>query len=189
MSNFNTTGYIVIRNAINKEVADFLYQYFLLRRTNTDIMFKSKYISEFETYFGVWNDPQAPNTFSVYGDPAFDTLLPIIQPKIEEIGEFKLHSNYSYARLYKKGDVLMHPIFNHPYILLEKKEEHWLCCLVTSEETCPEILEACKSRFFADNFITRVLFTTVDPIGRFMYPYENPRQLNSVLKKLKELFV
>jgi hypothetical protein len=91
--------------------------------------------------------------------------------------------------VYKKGDVLMHPIFNHPYILLEKKEEHWLCCLVTSEETCPEILEACKSRFFADNFITRVLFTTVDPIGRFMYPYENPRQLNSVLKKLKELFV
>ena len=52
--------------------------------------------------------------------------------------------------VYKKGDVLMHPIFNHPYILLEKKEEHWLCCLVTSEETCPEILEACKcivSRF------------------------------------------
>ena len=91
--------------------------------------------------------------------------------------------------VYKKGDVLMHPIFNHPYILLEKKEGHWLCCLVTSEETCPEILEACKSRFFSDNFITRVLFTTVDPIGKFMYPYENPRQLSSVLKKLKELFV
>lgn len=106
MSNFNTTGYIVIRNAINKEVADFLYQYFLLRRTNTDIMFKSKYISEFETSYGVWNDPQAPNTFSVYGDTAFDTLLSIVKPKMEVIGGFKLYSNYSYARLYKKGDIL-----------------------------------------------------------------------------------
>ena len=91
--------------------------------------------------------------------------------------------------VYKKGDVLMHPVFQHPYILLEKKADFWLCCLITSEPTCPEILEPCKSRFFADNFITRVMFTTVDPIGRFMYPYENPRQLNLVSKKLKSLFV
>lgn len=91
--------------------------------------------------------------------------------------------------VYKKGDVLMHPVFQHPYILLEKKADFWLCCLVTSEPTCPEILEPCKSRFFADNFITRVMFTTVDPIGRFMYPYENVRQLNLVSKKLKSLFV
>ena len=91
--------------------------------------------------------------------------------------------------VYKKGDVLMHPVFQHPYILLEKKADFWLCCLVTSEPTCPEILEPCNSRFFADNFITRVMFTTVDPIGRFMYPYENVRQLNLVSKKLKSLFV
>jgi hypothetical protein len=91
--------------------------------------------------------------------------------------------------VYKKGDVLMHPVFQHPYILLEKKDEFWLCALITSEPTCPEILEQCKSRFFADGFITRTMFTTVDPIGRFMYPYENSRQLNLVSKKLKTLFV
>ena len=90
---------------------------------------------------------------------------------------------------YKKGDVLMHPVFQHPYILLEKKDEFWLCCLITSEPTCPEILEPCKSRFFDDNFITRTMFTTSEPIGRFMYPYENSRQLNLVSKKLKSLFV
>lgn len=89
---------------------------------------------------------------------------------------------------YKKGDVLMHPIFQHPYILLEKTDKYWLCCLITSEPTCPEILEACKSRFFADNFITRTYFTTVEPIGKFMYPYENPRQLNSIVKSLKSIF-
>lgn len=90
---------------------------------------------------------------------------------------------------YKKGDVLMHPVFQHPYILLEKKDEFWLCCLITSEPTCNEILEPCKSRFFDDGFITRTMFTTVDPVGRFMYPYENSRQLNLVSKKLKSLFV
>jgi len=90
--------------------------------------------------------------------------------------------------VWKKGDVLMHPIFQHPYILLEKKSDYWLCALITSEPTCPEILEPCRSRFFADSFITRTLFTTVQPIGRFMYPYENVRQLNLVSKKLKSIF-
>jgi hypothetical protein len=89
---------------------------------------------------------------------------------------------------YKKGDVLMHPIFQHPYILLEKKEDMWLCGLITSEKDCSEILEPCKSRFFEDGFFTRIIFTTVDPIGRFMYPFENPKQVNSLLKKLKSIF-
>lgn len=91
--------------------------------------------------------------------------------------------------VYKKGDVLMHPVFQHPYILLERKVGYWICCLITSEATCPEILEACKSRFFEDGFITRTVFTTVEPIGRFMYPYENARQLKSVAVKLKTIFV
>ena len=122
-----------------------------------------------------------------------DELVKILQgmkqpgPKPEGVPQPTPKKNV--PTVYKKGDVLMHPVFQHPYILLEKKADFWLCCLVTSEPTCPEILEPCKSRFFADNFITRVMFTTVDPIGRFMYPYENPRQLNLVSKKLKSLFV
>jgi hypothetical protein len=89
---------------------------------------------------------------------------------------------------YKKGDVLMHPIFQHPYILLEQKEGMWLCGLITSEKTCTEILEPCKSRFFEDGFFTRTIFTTTEPIGRFMYTFENARQVNSLLKKLKSIF-
>ena len=122
-----------------------------------------------------------------------DELVKILQgmkqpgPKPEGVPQPTPKKNV--PTVYKKGDVLMHPVFQHPYILLEKKADFWLCCLVTSEPTCPEILEPCKSRFFADNFITRVMFTTVDPIGRFMYPYENVRQLNLVSKKLKSLFV
>ena len=125
---------------------------------------------------------------NVTREELIDILKTMNQAGPKPVGTPQVTPKKNIPTVYKKGDVLMHPIFNHPYILLEKKDEHWICCLVTSEETCPEILEACKSRFFADNFITRVLFTTVDPIGKFMYPYENPRQLNSVLKKLKELF-
>lgn len=118
-----------------------------------------------------------------------DVLTRMKQPGQKPEGTPQPTPKKNVPTVYKKGDVLMHPIFQHPYILLEKKEEYWLCALITSEATCPEILEACKSRFFDDGFITRTMFTTVDPIGRFMYPYENPRQLNLVSKKLKSLFV
>jgi hypothetical protein len=43
-------------------------------------------------------------------------------------------------------------------------------------------IEPCSSRFFDDGFFTRTMFTTVEPIGRFMYPFENMRQVNLVLK-------
>lgn len=89
---------------------------------------------------------------------------------------------------FKKGDVLMHPIFHHPYILLEKKTDMWICGLITSEPKCNEILEPCNSRFFADGYFTRTIFTTVEPIGKFMYPFENAKQVNSLLKKLKSIF-
>ena len=106
MSDFKSKGYTIIRNAISNDVADFLYQYFLLKRTNTDIMFKTTYISSLDSSFGVWNDRQAPDTFSIYGDNTFDTLLPIVKSKMEKVTGLKLHPTYSYARLYKKDDVL-----------------------------------------------------------------------------------
>lgn len=66
---------------------------------------------------------------------------------------------------YKVGDVLMHNFFNHPYILLKKRKDGWLCGTLTSHADCPEILEASQSRFFSENYITKVLFTTVKPEG------------------------
>lgn len=122
-------------------------------------------------------------------DELKDVLQRMKQPGHKPEGVPQPTPKKNVPTVYKKGDVLMHPVFQHPYILLEKKADYWLCCLITSEPTCNEILEACKSRFFADGFITRTMFTTVDPVGRFMYPYENVRQLNLVSKKLKSLFV
>jgi hypothetical protein len=87
----------------------------------------------------------------------------------------------------KVGDVYMHPIFQHPYILLEKRDGHWLCGLMTSESKCPEILENVKSRFF-DGFITKTLFTATEVIGSFINTYDNTRHLKLVREKLKTLF-
>ena len=88
---------------------------------------------------------------------------------------------------YKVGDVCMHGAFLHPYVLLEKTEQGWICGLLTSEPKCPEILEQCKSRFFSENYFTKILFTYGDPQGAYMAPFDNPAQLKSVLKKLKTI--
>jgi len=44
-------------------------------------------------------------------------------PGIKAPGTPQPTPNKNIPSFYKKGDVLMHPIFQHPYILLEKKED------------------------------------------------------------------
>jgi len=84
----------------------------------------------------------------------------------------------------KKGDVYMHPVFKHPYVLLEKKKGYWLCGLLTTEPECSEILER-VSRFFGGSYFTRVLFTQIQPVGTYCNIFDNPKQLKSVLIELK----
>ena len=86
----------------------------------------------------------------------------------------------------KVGDIYMHPIFQHPYILLEKREGNWICGLITSESKCPEILEECRSRFL-NGFLTKTLFTASDIQGSFVNNYDNIRHLKKVLIKLREI--
>ena len=72
---FKTKKYLVVKNAISKELAIFVYNYFLMKRNVANILFKEKYISPYETFFGTWNDPQAAGTYSHYADIAMETLL------------------------------------------------------------------------------------------------------------------
>lgn len=48
--------YTVIKKTINKDLASFIYDYFLMKRQVAKKLFASTYISQFETIFGVWND-------------------------------------------------------------------------------------------------------------------------------------
>jgi hypothetical protein len=104
--NFKKDKFIVIQKIIDFKIANFVYNYFLMKRQVARTMFDAKYISPFTTEFGVWNDNQIPNTYSHYADIAMETLLLLVQPIMEKHTKLKLIPTYSYARIYKKGDVL-----------------------------------------------------------------------------------
>ena len=82
---FKKKKYIVIKKAISKEMADFIYKYFLLKRQVAQTLFDNRYISPFTEYFGVWTDQQVPNTYSHYGDIVMETLLVKIHPLMQNI--------------------------------------------------------------------------------------------------------
>lgn len=88
---------------------------------------------------------------------------------------------------YRTGDVFMHGVFRHPYILLKKRKNDWVCGLLTSDETCPEVLEACQSRFFNEKYITKTMFVVTEIQGSFINVYQNDKHLKEVHLKLKDI--
>ena len=105
---FKKKKYEVIKKAISPELAQFCYNYILLKRDVADTMFKNKYISPFEEAFGVWEKvtQQVPDTYAHYADIAMETLLLKLHPLMEKKTGMNLFENYSYVRVYKKGDIL-----------------------------------------------------------------------------------
>ena len=102
---YKENGYQIIKKALSTELANFIYNYFLLKREAVDWAYKNKIIPE-NAFLGSWKDPQVPNTFSCYGDHNMETLLLMVLPKMQEKTGLELLPTYSYARLYKKGDIL-----------------------------------------------------------------------------------
>jgi hypothetical protein len=103
---FKEKKYQVVKNIISSEIAEFVYKYFSNKREVSKFLFEQKYISPFTEYFGVWNDTQIPNSYCHYADIAMETLLREVKPIMEKQTNLKLSETYSYARIYKKGDVL-----------------------------------------------------------------------------------
>ena len=103
---FKKKKYTIIRQAISKDLATFIANYFLMKKQVLDTCIKQRYISPFETLLGSYDDEQIPNTYSHYADIAMETLMLKCQPQMEKITELKLYPAYSYARIYKKGDEL-----------------------------------------------------------------------------------
>ena len=98
--------YKVIRKAISEELAQFVYEYFLMKRKVARKFYDDRYISPYNYDWGVWNDEFVPETYSHYCDIAMDTLLKRLKPLMEDETGLKLNETYSYARIYKKGDIL-----------------------------------------------------------------------------------
>ena len=106
MSNFQKNHYLVIKQAINKELANFLYNYFSIKKDVAYTVLHSGFVSPYTEYFGHWNDSQVPGSFSHYADIAMDALLLKVQPIMEQHTKIKLIPTYSYTRMYAKGNEL-----------------------------------------------------------------------------------
>ena len=103
---FKEKKYIVIKNVISYELANFAFNYLLLKREAVAWMYQSNYISEFTPGFGTWKDEQIPNTFSCYGDFFMETLMMKVLPIMQQRTDMNLIPCYTYTRIYKKGDIL-----------------------------------------------------------------------------------
>ena len=95
----------VIKNAVPYELANFIFNYFLLKRDAVNFMYKNN-ITYDNGSLGTWTDKQVPNTYSHYADMVMETLLMKVLPKMQQETGLQLIPTYSYARIYKRGDIL-----------------------------------------------------------------------------------
>ena len=72
--------YLIIRNAVSKELTNFCKDYFLLKRKVCGKLKETSSISPFNIDWGYWGDPQVPGTYSHYGDIVMETLLEKLLP-------------------------------------------------------------------------------------------------------------
>ena len=106
---FKKNKYTIIKQAISKDLATFIANYFRMQKQVYDTCKAARYFSPFENILGYYEDPvdgQIPNTYSHYADIAMETLLLKCQPDMEKATGLKLYPAYTYARIYKKGDEL-----------------------------------------------------------------------------------
>ena len=105
---FKKNKYVVIKQAISKDLAAFVANYFSIKKQVYDTCRKTRYISPYEVMGGYYEGEkeQIPHTFSCYSDVAMETLMLKCQPIMEKTTGLKLTPAYTYARIYKKGDVL-----------------------------------------------------------------------------------
>jgi len=94
--------YTVIRNAVSYDLANFCYNYFLLKRDAIRFMYDNNLIAEHGLH-GTWKDRQVPGSYSIYADHVMETLLMKVLPVMKEKTGLNLVPTYSYARVYEHG--------------------------------------------------------------------------------------
>ena len=103
---FEKHKFEVVKKALDKNVANFLFNYLKLKKQVLDHLQKTRFLSPYDRSMGSYLDEQIPNTYSIYSDHAMETLLMFLKDTIEKKTKTKLIETYSYARLYKQGDIL-----------------------------------------------------------------------------------
>ena len=103
---FEKYKFEIVKKAIDKNLANFLFNYLKLKKQVLDHLQKTRFLSPYDRSMGSYLDTQIPNTYSIYSDHAMETLLMFLKDTIEKKTKTKLIETYSYARLYKQGDIL-----------------------------------------------------------------------------------
>lgn len=83
-------GYVIIKNFLPKEFCNFIQIYFKIRQDTLEYDF----------------DSQCNESKSFYSDPLIETILLTSCKKLSEVTEIDLIPQYSYCRIYSKGDEL-----------------------------------------------------------------------------------
>ena len=105
---FKKNKYVVIKQAISKDLSAFIANYFLMKKQVYDTCRQARFISPYEVLLGEYEgaDGQIPHTYSSYSDIVMETLMLKCQSIMEKTTGLKLTPAYTFARIYKNGDVL-----------------------------------------------------------------------------------
>ena len=103
---FKTKKYQVIRGALSKELANFIFNYMMLQRDAVDWMVKNQKVNPYNPFIGTREDRQVPGAYAKYGDWVMETLLMYMIPIMKAKTGLELIPTYTYTRLYEKGQIL-----------------------------------------------------------------------------------
>ena len=105
---FKKDGYTIAKKAISLPMANVCFGYLITKKNVFDFLKKRQYLitDEIQDYFGHEGDSMLTNTYSIYGSALYDTLLIELKKLMEQKTKLNLFESYSYARLYKTGDIL-----------------------------------------------------------------------------------
>tara|TARA_R100001594_G_C3960332_1_gene245239 strand:+ start:83 stop:733 length:651 start_codon:yes stop_codon:yes gene_type:complete len=103
---FKTKKYQIIRGALSKELANFIFNYMMLQRDAVDWMIKNNKVNPANPFIGNRVDKQIPGAYSKYADWVMETLLMYMIPIMKAKTGLELIPTYTYTRLYEKGNIL-----------------------------------------------------------------------------------
>ena len=103
---FKTKKYQVIRNALDKKMANFIFNYMMLQRDAVDWMIKNNKVNPVNPFMGTRTDQQVPGCYTKYADWVMETLLMYMIPIMKAKTGLELIPTYTYTRLYEKGNIL-----------------------------------------------------------------------------------
>lgn len=101
---FNKQGYVVIKDYLNEQTRNLLFNHTLLKRQVCRHVWKEKR-DLFSAYLHgyPYGDGQVVGTYAQYSDPIFDSLLYSCTKDMSDFTGKTLHPTYSYFRVYEPG--------------------------------------------------------------------------------------